>query len=173
MIEPAWCSTMAGYNRWMNVRLYAICAGLTDEARKQDRGAFFKSVHSTLNHLLWGDRNWLGRFSGQAPALPGIGTDLYADFDELRRERDATDTAILAWADDLTPQWLATDYTWKSGIDGLTRTLPFWVLVTQMFNHQTHHRGQLTTLLSQLGIDPGETDLPWLPALNAVRDRTA
>ena len=170
MIDAEWCRTMAEYNRWMNGKIYALCAGLSDEERKKDRGAFFKSIHSTLNHLLWGDRAWFGRFIGKPWTLPKAGVDMYADFAELRRSRDDMDLAMLEWATGLTPQWLARELTWKSGIDGKTRTLPYWVVVTQMFNHGTHHRGQLTTLLSQLGLDPGETDLPWLPALNAVRD---
>jgi uncharacterized damage-inducible protein DinB len=117
----------------MNERLYELCAGLPDTERQRDRGAFFKSVHSTLNHLLYGDRAWMSRFTG----------------------RD------LGWrepADELT-------YT---RIDGRTRTLPAWLLVAHMFNHQTHHRGQLTTLLSQLGVDPGATDLPWLPGTSSA-----
>jgi len=169
MMAPAWCRMMAEYNSWMNGKIYASCAGIPDTERKADRGAFFKSIHSTLNHLLWGDRAWLGRFTSQDYGLPKVGIDLCSDFDELRREREATDAAIIEWTGRLDAQWLASELTWKSGIDGKTRTLPYWVVVTQLFNHQTHHRGQLTTLLSQLGIDIGETDLPWLPALNAVR----
>ena len=162
---------MAEYNRWMNGKVYLSCDGIPDAERKADRGAFFKSIHSTLNHLLWGDRAWLGRFTGNNFGLPKIGTDLYADFAQLRREREATDVAIVDWASRLNPDWLATELTWTSVLDGKTRTLPLWAVVTQMFNHQTHHRGQVTTLLAQRGIDIGETDLPWLPALNAVRDR--
>ena len=54
--------TMAHYNRWMNERLYAVCAEIPDGERRRDRGAFFKSIHGTLNHLLLGDRLWMGRF---------------------------------------------------------------------------------------------------------------
>jgi uncharacterized damage-inducible protein DinB len=58
-------TTMARYNRWMNERLYECCSRLPDEARKRDMGAFFKSIHGTLNHLLLADRVWLGRFTGK------------------------------------------------------------------------------------------------------------
>lgn len=161
---------MAAYNRWMNERVYAACAPIPDAERKRDRGAFFKSIHGTLNHLLFGDRAWLGRFLGAdrndpsgrfyAPRTDAI---LFEDFDALRAERAWLDEEIARWAAGLTETWLAADFTWTSGIDGKTRTFPAWLLVTHMFNHQTHHRGQLTTLLSQLGIDPGATDLPWMP----------
>jgi len=75
------------------------------------------------------------------------------------------DDEIVAWAQTLSEDWLQSPSTYTSSVDGKTRTLPTWVLVVHMFNHQTHHRGQLTTLLKQLGVDPGITDIPWLPAL--------
>jgi uncharacterized damage-inducible protein DinB len=164
MAERTYYQTMAEYNEWMNQKLYAICADIPDQVRKQDRGAFFKSIHGTLNHLLFGDRVWMGRFTGQ-PLSARIGEELYSDFDTLRQEREITDRQILAWAQQLSPAWLNQPFTYTSGIDGKSRTLPTWVLVTHMFNHQIHHRGQLTTLLSQLGYDPGVTDLPWMPGL--------
>lgn len=156
---------MAEYNAWMNQKLYTICAEIPDEVRKSDRGAFFKSIHGTLNHLLFGDRVWLGRFT-QTPFSAKIGDELHSEFAELQQEREKTDRQILAWVDQLSPDWLNRSLSYTSGVDGKTRTLPFWILVSHMFNHQTHHRGQLTTLLSQLGYDPGVTDLPWLPSLN-------
>jgi uncharacterized damage-inducible protein DinB len=164
MTERTYYQTMAEYNEWMNQKLYAICADIPDSIRKQDRGAFFKSIHGTLNHLLFGDRIWMGRFIAQ-PFNARIGEELYSDFCTLRQERQITDRQILAWTQQLSPEWLHQPFTYTSGVDGKTRTLPAWLLVTHMFNHQTHHRGQLTTLLSQLGYNPGVTDLPWMPNL--------
>jgi len=165
MISPVHAQTMAAYNRWLNERLYELCAGVPDRERKSDRGAFFKSVHGTLNHLLYGDRAWMSRFTGRDLGWRGPADELYADFAELRAARAELDRLIEDWAARLDAQWLAADFTYTSRIDGRTRTLPAWLLVAHMFNHQTHHRGQLTTLLLQLGIDPGVTDLPWLPGL--------
>ena len=71
--------------------------------------------------------------------------------------------AILRRSENLDPRWLAADFTYTSNVDGKTRVLPAWMLVTHLFNHQTHHRGQVTTLMKQLGHDPGETDVPWMP----------
>ena len=155
---------MAEYNRWMNERLYTLCANLPDAERRQDRGAFFKSIHGTLNHLYYGDQAWFGRFTGR-PMVAKIQTEFFATFDELREARKVLDDEIVAWANKLQDQWLRSPFTYTSSVDGKTRTLPTWTLVVHMFNHQTHHRGQLTTLLMQAGIDPGETDIPWLPAL--------
>jgi uncharacterized damage-inducible protein DinB len=156
---------MAEYNRWMNDRLYLLCAELTDEARKQDRGAFFKSIHGTLDHVLWGDRMWLGRFNGKTYPLERDGPWLYSDFERLQVARTQMDQELLDWAGTVTLEWLAQPMSWTSKMYGFTQTQPRWVLVTQLFNHQTHHRGQLTTLLKQIGIDPGVTDVPLLPAL--------
>lgn len=158
---------MAEYNRWMNDKIYAAAAPLSDEDRKRDRGAFFKSIHSTLNHLLWGDRAWLGRFNGRAYPPGPAGQDLFADFTELRAERERMDEEILAWARSVTPEWLAEPMTWTSRLYGFTQTHPRWVQIVQMFNHQTHHRGQVHALLTSFGIDVGSTDVPMLPMLSA------
>lgn len=166
MFAGNYAQLMAEYNRWMNEKLYAACAPLADEERKRDRGAFFKSIHGSLNHILWGDRAWLARFNGKRYDTGPVGADLYADFAELRAARAAMDREILDWAAGVTPGWLQEPMTWTSRLYGFTQTQPRWVLVTQMFNHQTHHRGQIATLLSQLGVDVGVTDLPLLPVLN-------
>ena len=154
---------MARYNQWMNETLYQVCADIPDEDRKQDLGAFFKSIHATLNHILYGDKAWMGRFTHTPFYAPNMGQNLYADFDQLRAERQATDCRILDWSQTLAPDWLTAQLDYKSTIDNKTRRLPTWVLVAHMFNHQTHHRGQVTTLIKQLGHEPGITDLPWLP----------
>ncbi len=165
MVTPDYCRSMARYNRWMNERLYAICAELPDESRKQDRGAFFRSIHGTLNHLLLGDRVWMGRFQGRPFAFRSLDQELYADFDALRGERARTDAEIATWAEGLSAQSLAAPLTWTSVVNPKVRSGPLGVLAAHFFNHQTHHRGQLTTLLMQCGRDPGVTDLLWLPGL--------
>lgn len=169
MNHLSYCQTMAQYNQWMNQKLYAICAEIPDAQRREDRGAFFRSVHGTLNHLLVGDRIWMGRFT-QTPFVAQVSDELYHDFSELQAERQLTDRQILAWVGQLTPAWLEQTLTYTSAIGNIKRSLPHWLLVTHLFNHQTHHRGQLTTLLYQMGYDPGVTDLPWLPGLEAAQE---
>lgn len=165
MIDPHYCQVMANYNAWMNQKLYALCSEISDAERKRDRGAFFQSIHGTLNHLLYGDRAWLGRFTGQSYNLKGLGEILYDDFDKLQQARSQMDQDLLAWTQQISVEWLRSPFEYTSRVDRQTRILPTWVLVAHLFNHQTHHRGQLTTLLSQMGYDPGVTDLPWLPSL--------
>jgi uncharacterized damage-inducible protein DinB len=163
MIDAEHCQTFAAYNTWMNEKLYGCAAQLSDEERKRDRGAFFRSIHSTLNHLLWGDRNWLGRFTARKYEIGKSGVDLYADFDHLRLARVEMDADITDWAMRLKPGHLSSPLTWFSGNAQKELTRPLWFCVTHFFNHQTHHRGQVTDLLKQAGIDPGVTDLVAAP----------
>jgi uncharacterized damage-inducible protein DinB len=170
MISPEYCQLMARYNRWMNERLYALLSELSDDERKTDRGAFFGSMHGTLNHLLWGDRMWLGRFIDEPCGHPAFGADMYAEFSELAREREITDRRMLDWAGGVSPEWLGGTLSYVSKVDGRGREMPRAVAVLQLFNHGTHHRGQLTTLIKQAGRDPGVTDLPWLPGVVRMFD---
>ena len=164
-----WARTLAAYNRWMNERLYALCAELPDAERKRDRGAFFRSIHGTLNHGLLGDRLWLGRFTGTPFVVASLDQELAADFAELRGERQRTDREITRWIDSLGPEPFAGTLHYTSVVNPAPRSIPLWVALTHFFNHQTHHRGQLTTLLMQAGVEPGVTDLIWLPELQPER----
>lgn len=162
---------LAGYNAWMNGKLYDKAAELSEAERRRDAGAFFGSIHGTLNHLLLTDRAWLWRFSGDARiaqsrdvagspiAMTGrLDQELYADFDQLRRERVRSDADITAFAAALTPERLDAEITYRTTAGVEQRHLLWWA-VSHFFNHQTHHRGQVTTLLKQAGVDPGVTDL--------------
>jgi len=156
-------ATMARYNHWMNDRLYALCAEFTDAERKGERGAFFKSIHGTLNHILVGDRIWFGRLNGKTIQVSRLDQELHSDFHELLGERQQMDREIDAWVAALSDERLAESLTFRRVSDGQERTLTVWLAAMQLFNHQTHHRGQLTTLIKQAGKDPGITDLPYTP----------
>ena len=164
MISLDYVNRMTRYNRAMNERLYECSARLSDAERREDVRAFFKSIHGTLNHLLLADRIWMGRFTGNPITVTSLAQELYADFDELRRERAKTDEAIAAWAAGLTEEALAGTLRYMSIVNPAPRETPLGFAVAHFFNHQTHHRGQLTTLLFQRGIDPGVTDFLWLAA---------
>lgn len=168
MIDREYCTTMAAYNRWMNERLYALCANLDDAHRQRDMGAFFGSIHGTLNHLLWGDLMWLSRFTGRPRPETAIDEPVHDDFADLRNAREAVDRDILDWVATIDEDWLAAPFTWTTSTDGSEHTGPAWLLVTHFFQHQIHHRGQLTTLLMQLGHDPGVTDLPFMAEADAT-----
>lgn len=164
MLDPEVLGAFVRYNRWMNDKLYRLAAKLSDEERKRDLGAFFKSIHGTFNHILAADRIWLARFTGTpipddciGPGIRALNQELYSDFEELRRERARTDDEIITWATQLDPESLKGPLIYKRF--GQTHQHTLWWAVTHFFNHQAHHRGQATTLFVQLGHDPGVTDL--------------
>jgi uncharacterized damage-inducible protein DinB len=164
-MTPDHCQALARYNRWMNEKLCAAAAQLTDDARKQDRGAFFRSIHATLNHILLADRVWMGRFTGAAleggamgpGGIRSLDQELYEGFEELRAERRTTDDEITQWVATLDAERLSGELRFLR--KGIVNAFPLWWGAAQLFNHQTHHRGQVTTLLMQAGLDPGVTDL--------------
>ena len=165
MIDHAYVQRMARYNRWQNENLYGVADRLSEEARRQERGAFFGSIHKTLSHLVWADRIWMSRFTS-VPRPPGgiaESVSLYPDWENLKSERNGFDATILHWADDIDPPWLAADHTYYSGAIKRDVTKPRWLLIAHMFNHQTHHRGQVHCLLTQAGGRPSDTDLPFMP----------
>ena len=164
MISKTFVQTMADYNEWQNANLYGAADGLGDEARKRERGAFFGSIHATLDHLLWGDQIWMSRFAGTPKPAGGIkeSTGRHPDWEDLKRERVAFDRRIKEWASALDESWLAGDLVYFSGAAGREIKRPKWFLVVHMFNHQTHHRGQVHCMLTQNGAKPGDTDLPFL-----------
>jgi len=151
--------TLARYNRWMNARLYDAAARLSDADRKADRAAFFRSIHGTLNHLLLTDRLWMARFTGATYPVGSLGDELYSDFGELARARVAEDARIERWVADPTDAELTADLEYFSQVNPEPRRHVLWFALDHFFNHQTHHRGQVTTLLYQCGIDPRITDL--------------
>ncbi len=158
-------SLLAAYNCWMNQRLYTVCAEMADDERKLDRGAFFKSIHGTLNHLLVADSIWMARFEGGNFQFSGLDQELYSDFAELSRARESMDERIETWASELTDATLDGELSYTGIAYPGVRKYKLRVAVTHFFNHQTHHRGQVATLLSQAGKEPGVTDLVAMPGL--------
>jgi uncharacterized damage-inducible protein DinB len=162
VITPAHAQLMARYNRWQNQSVYKATDQLSDADRKRDQGAFFGSIHGTLNHLLWGDQIWLHRFAGTPapePKRPRDSAAMFEHWDELKAARSALDEAIISWTSSLEPDWLTGHLTWYSGAAGREITRPRWQLVAHLFNHQTHHRGQVHAMLTRLGAKPEDTDL--------------
>jgi uncharacterized damage-inducible protein DinB len=165
MIDPGYVQRMARYNSWQNGNLYGVADTLSDAERKRARGAFFGSIHATLNHLLWGDRIWMSRLAGTPRPEGGIAQSvaIYGDWNDLKRERAAFDAVMLDWADRLDAAALEGDLVYYSGAIKAEVRKPRWLLVMHMFNHQTHHRGQVHCMLTQAGGKPGDTDLPFMP----------
>ena len=168
MISVDHPQAMARYSRWQNRSLYREADRLSDAQRKETRGAFFGSIHATLSHLLFGDQAWMHRFGHpekpRARSIPDS-VSAYPDWNELKSARAAFDETIIAWADGLDPAWLSAEMSWTPAVLGVPVVRPHWLLVTHMFNHQTHHRGQVHCMLTSLGMKPDDTDLPLMGAL--------
>ena len=165
MIDSGYVQRLARYNRWQNENLYGVADTLSDAERRRERGAFFGSIHGTLSHLLWADRIWMSRFAGTPRPAGGIpeSVSLYGDWGELKHERAAFDSVIVDWAERLDDDAVAGDLTWFSNAVKAEVSRPRWLLLTHMFNHQTHHRGQVHCMLTQAGGKPGDTYLFTMP----------
>jgi uncharacterized damage-inducible protein DinB len=165
MIDRAYVQRMARYNRWQNENLYGVADLLSDDERRRERGGVFGSIHKTLSHLLWGDQIWMSRFTDTPKLKAGIpeSVSLFPGWMELTTERAAFDQTMIDWADRVDLAWLAADDTYYSSATKREWTRPRWMLVTHMFNHQTHHRGQVHCMLTQAGVKPSDTDLPVMP----------
>jgi uncharacterized damage-inducible protein DinB len=175
MNTPEYFALLARYNADMNRKLYDAAAQLPPEEFTADRKAFFGSLCGTLSHLLAGDTIWLKRFSThpagfpalqpmQAIAQPSGLTHSFGDtVPALRVHREQLDAIISAFVPQVTEADLAHTFEYRSTRGDVYRK-HFGSVLLHFFNHQTHHRGQASTLLSQAGIDIGVTDLLlWVP----------
>ncbi|TQV76062.1 damage-inducible protein DinB [Exilibacterium tricleocarpae] len=155
----------------MNKKLYEAASTLDDTALREDLGAFFGSIMGTLNHILVADILWLQRFI-QHPAdyrsldyVSGLDKPaslrqlLYPTVGELAAVRTKMDEAIIRLCEEAREEDFEYSFSYQN-TRGEAFTKRFGFLVQHVFNHQTHHRGQATTLLYQKGIDIGVTDLP-------------
>lgn len=140
----------AGYNAWCNERLYDAAATVPDSDYRADRGAFFKSLHGTLNHLLVADRIWMRRFTGVGVQPPSLDAILYDNFADLRAARRTQDTLISRYIDGLSEADLMGTLRYKTVVNPQTIEQPLAPALDHFFNHQTHHRGQAHGLLSAI-----------------------
>ena len=150
-VTPAAHYRMFGhYNSWANTRLYDAVARLSTEQYRADRGAFFKSVHGTLNHLLVGDRIWMRRFTGVGEMPPSLDATLYDDFEALRAARRSEDVLIGRYIARLSEADLLGTLRYRTVVRPVEIEQPLAPALDHFFNHQTHHRGQAHALLSSI-----------------------
>ncbi|WP_371345651.1 DinB family protein [Ancylobacter sp. IITR112] len=139
----------AAYNEWANARLYAAAGRLSEAQYRADGGAFFGSVHGTLNHLLVADRLWLRRLTGNGPEPAALDAILFETLDELAQARIAEDARLTAYIAGLDAATLAADHSYAN-VAGTRFTQTLATILDHVFNHQTHHRGQVHCLVSGL-----------------------
>jgi uncharacterized damage-inducible protein DinB len=140
----------AGYNAWCNARLYDAASTVSDADYRADRGAFFKSLHGTLNHLLVGDRIWMARFTGKGELPKSLDAILHEDFAELRAARTAEDARIGAYIGGLSDDDLSGIIRYRTFVNPASIEQELAPALDHFFNHQTHHRGQAHALLSRI-----------------------
>ncbi len=165
MISADYCRLLARYNSWQNTSLVTAADGLTDSERWLDRGAVFKSIAATLNHLYWADALMLERIKGNQRPQDKITHALtspsdWANFKDLRAGRNVE---IEEWAASIANADLSGVTRWYPP-DGSARIeMPKTVCIVQLFDHQTHHRGQIHAMLTTAGAKPEPTDIPAMP----------
>lgn len=156
MINAGYCQMMARYNAWQNRSLYDASDRLGDDERRLDRGAFWHSIHQTLCHVLVADSFWMAILDDwkRPNCTLAESGDWIGDWGRLKDARRGADKKISAWADRLDERVLSGMTTWHRG------DLPTWQAAVHLFNHQTHHRGQVHAMLTAAGMRPDNTDLP-------------
>jgi uncharacterized damage-inducible protein DinB len=150
---------MAAYNQWANRALYAAARQMPDEDYRLDRGAFFKSVHGTLNHILVADRIWMKRFTGEGDAPKKLTVILGEDLEKLTIEREREDKRIIDWLDTMEAKTVTGRFTYTTVTDMRTISQRLAPALAHFFNHQTHHRGQVHALITGFKMDAPTLDL--------------
>lgn len=164
---------LAQYNQRMNLKMYDLVETLPKDLIEKDLGAFFKSIQASLEHILGADLVWLRRFKildfdhplykelNDYPEVLKLNQKLYQELEELKAARFKLDLWIRKWVKEQDQEFWSKDFEYKN-MSGVSNSGPLWIFVTHFFNHQTHHRGQVTTLLTQQGYDIGKTDFPFV-----------
>ena len=150
--------TAARYNAWANQRIYAVCADLSNEDRVRDRRGFFRSIHGTLNHILLSDLIYRERLEKKPTTYTRLDEILYDDFDTLRDAHAAQDEWYVGFCDALAPAELDGTLSFDTVETGEYFSLPLRRCLTNLFQHQIHHRGQTHHMLSHAGTDPPPLD---------------
>ena len=150
---------LANFNTWVNTKIFSACKELDDTEYKKDRKAFFSSIHGTLNHLLVVDKAYIFRIEGKVHSLKSLDQILYENLFQLEEARIKEDKRLVDLVNNLSEESIHKEITYNGFETGKTTYTINTILIT-LFNHQTHHRGQIHNMLSQAGIKPPQIDIP-------------
>jgi len=150
---------LANFNTWANTKIFSACKELDDAEYKKDRRAFFSSIHGTLNHLLVVDRAYIARIEGIDHGLKSLDQILFESLLQLEVARIKEDKRLIDLVNRLSEESIHKEITYKGFETGNTTHTINIILIT-LFNHQTHHRGQIHNMLSQIGVKPPQIDIP-------------
>jgi len=166
MLTADYVGLMARYNAWQNAQIARAIDGVRLRVLTEDHGTFFSSILGTLNHILWADRVWLHRLR-VTDSRPDCGIDesvaLTPTGPAWAAARFATDGRIGAWARRVHSIDLTGTLTWFSAASGAEVTSPVAACVAHLFNHQTHHRGQVHAMMTRAGLEAPVTDIVFMP----------
>ena len=166
MITKEYVLTMARYNAWQNKQITPVVQAMDEDLLSQDLGVFFSTILGTLNHLLWADTIWMSRFCTDVapPTVPGIDSvRMCATVGDWSAGRFRMDGRMRIWAETLKNVDLTGEVVWTSGVLGREVSTPVALCVAHMFNHQTHHRGQVHAMLTRLGLEAPVSDVIFMP----------
>ena len=163
MITSEYIHEMATYTRWQNDNIYKCCDDIGLQERKRDRGMFFGSIHNTLDHICVVNRSILTFLDGTLPERSAPGHAVWPDWEALKSVRLEQDDLLSKGGNEWSEDWLAGKTVKRDPEGHDLPAIPRWVMVVQLFNHQTHHRSQVTSALHSMGVDYGATDIPWRP----------
>ena len=149
---------LANFNTWANTKIFSYCKELDDTEYKKDRGAFFSSIHGTLNHLLVVDRAYISRIEGKDPGLKSLNQILYKNLFQLEEARIKEDKRLVDLVNNISEESIHKEITYK-GFE-ISNTYTINIMLITLFNHQTHHRGQIHNMLSQADVKPPQIDIP-------------
>jgi uncharacterized damage-inducible protein DinB len=166
VIQKEYVVQLARYNAWQNNQLREVLKEMPFAELTADRGAFFGSMFGTMNHILWGDTIWMSRWCSDVDAPKVAGPEsgrATPTFGVWDAERFRLDGRIRIWAETLSNMELCDTVSWYSGATKQNLTRPLSLCVAHMFNHQTHHRGQISQMLKAMGATPPVSDLVFMP----------
>ena len=150
---------LANFNTWANTKIFSSCKKLDDTEYKKDRKAFFFSIYGTLNHLLVVDRAYISRIEGKNHDLKSLDQILYENLFQLEEARIKEDKRLVDLVNNLSKESINKEITYK-GFETGNQTYTINLVLITLFNHQTHHRGQIHNMLSQAGVKPPPIDIP-------------
>ncbi len=166
MIDSEYLRNLSRYNQWQNIEIFHAVNTLDNDQRNHDHNAFWGSIMGTLSHIYWADQIWLSRLN--IIDAPNVGLKESATYifnwNDLKSKRKTLDTILIDWCDAFEEGPVKGNLKFFSGVLQKNVETPLSIVFTHLFNHQTHHRGQVNALLSLHGIKTGDTDLFLMPS---------
>ena len=157
MVTPELLRFLFQFNQWADRRMLDACGALSNEQFTRNLGSSFSSVRDTAAHLYGAEYVWNERIHGRSPSTLVSGAG-FPDLASVREKLEEMDTYYIDFVSKLTQQDLDRVIEYK-GFKGEEYSNPLWQSLHQLTNHATYHRGQITTMLRQLGAKPVSTDL--------------